>query len=226
MFVGKVTRFGSKSEGVDLGGFVPFSGGNLGVRDNSSDVRIDWRFTDAYTRKIVKTGNARGSHGGPSFNIGVAITGHGGNIGYDNREFMNSALGKATVKAIKQIVAEVSMLDLPVSGRRAAKAKKANEVVAAQNAAADAAKKTPGRVLAVPSKGIVIISLGLRNGLKTGDKIKLYETIDTKDDKGEVVFTEEKLVGEVTVQAVQEDRSKAAYDGPADVKSGWIVKNN
>jgi hypothetical protein len=39
-----------------------------------------------------------------------------------------------------------------------------------------------------------------------------------------VVFSEEKLVGEVTLDAVQEDRSKASYTGDADVKAGWVVK--
>jgi len=39
-----------------------------------------------------------------------------------------------------------------------------------------------------------------------------------------VVFTEEKLVGEVVLQSVQHDRSKASYSGNLDVKAGWIVK--
>jgi len=49
-------------------------------------------------------------------------------------------------------------------------------------------------VLAVPSKGVVVLNLGAKHGFKAGDKLKLYETVDLKDDKGAVVFTEEKLV--------------------------------
>lgn len=61
MFRGKVTRFGSKSQGLDLGGFVPGSGGKLGVGVTKSDVRIDWRFTDVANRKIITTGSAVGT---------------------------------------------------------------------------------------------------------------------------------------------------------------------
>jgi hypothetical protein len=71
---------------------------------------------------------------------------------------------------------------------------------------------------------VVIVSLGSNQGFKQGDKLLLYQTVDTKDEKGEVVFTEEKLVGEVTLDAVQEDRSKASYSGDAEVKVGWVVK--
>jgi len=93
-------------------------------------------------------------------------------------------------------------------------------------AAAQALRQTPGKVLAVPAKGVLIVSLGSQHGFKAGDKLKLYETVDLKDDKGAVVFTEEKLVGEITLDAVQEDRSKAAFTGSADVKTGWVVKAN
>lgn len=219
MFRGKVTRFGGKAQNIGLGGFIPGSGGNLGLKTSKSEVRIDWRFTDTATRKIVISGSAEGVESGVGFDIGVGIGGHGGTIGFQNEEFMNSALGKATVKAMKAIIEEVSDVKLPPSGRRKAKSASAEK-------AASALKNTPGKVLAVPSKGVVIISLGSRHGLKTGDKLKLYETVDTKDDQGKVVFTDEKVVGEIVLESIQEDRSKAAYSGNAEVKQGWTVKTN
>jgi curli biogenesis system outer membrane secretion channel CsgG len=226
MFRGKVTRFGSKQKGVNLGGFVPYSGGNLGLKQTTADVQIDWRIVDVYTRKILKTGSALGKQTGGGFDIGVAVTGHGGNIGFNNSEFMNSALGRATVKAVSNIVSDVAFVDLPESGRR--KAQSAGQLQQAnQAAAAEAAiHSTPGKVLAVPAKGVVIVSLGSRQGFKSGDKLRLYQTIDTKDDKGAVVFSEEKLVGEVALDVVQEEKSKANYTGDADVKAGWVVKAN
>lgn len=233
MFVGKVTRFGSSKQKVDLSGFVPGSLGGLGVSQNKNDVRIDWRLVDIATRKVVKTGSAVGQQNGVGFNIGVNVGGHGGGIGFQNQEFMNSALGKATVKALNSIVAEVSTVSVPASGRRQAKDKAAQQEKAEQDKAAqagqaqqEAVKGTPGKVLAVPAKGIVIVSLGSKQGFKAGDKLKLYETVDTKDEKGNVVFTEEKLIGEVTLDAVQEERSKAAFSGSAEVKTGWVVKAN
>ncbi len=225
MFRGKVTRFGSKSQNIGLGGFIPGSGGNLGITTSHSDVRIDWRFVDAATRKIITSGHSEGAEDGVGFDVGVGINGHGGNIGFSNSEFMNSALGKATVKAIDDIVANVTDVQLPVSGRRKMKAAAANKAEAQAKQAADALKNIPGKVLAVPVKGTLIVSVGSKAGYKNGDKLNLYETSDIKDDQGNIVFSDEKLVGEVTLDSVQEDRSKATYSGTADAKQGWTVKS-
>jgi len=224
MFRGKVTRFGSQRKDVDLTGFVPKSIGRLGVQQTMTDVRIDWRIVDVYSRKVLQTGQAVGTQSGGGFDIGVAVTGHGGQIGFGNKEFMNSALGRATVKALSNIVTAVATTSLPESGRRQAQAAGQSQATARAQATQRAARNTPGKVLAVPAKGLVIVSLGERHGFQTGDKALLYEPIDTKDDQGTVVFTEEKLVGEITLDTVQEDRSKATYAGDADVKNGWVVR--
>jgi curli biogenesis system outer membrane secretion channel CsgG len=224
MFRGKVTRFGSQQKGLNLGGFAPGGIGNLGVHQTKSDVRIDWRIVDVYTRKVLKTGEAVGTQTGGGFNIGVGVNGNGGNIGFGNQEFMNSALGRATVLALSNILNEVAMTTLPESGRHKAQAGKQAQQSAQEQAAQQAARNTAGKVLAVPSKGVVIVSLGSKQGFKSGDKLALYQTVDTKDDKGAVVFTDEKLVGEITLDAVQEDRSKASYTDDLEVKSGWVVK--
>lgn len=224
MFTAKVTRFGHKESKIGLGGFVPGNLGNLGVKTTTSDVRIDWRLVDASNRKIIKTGSATAMEKGTGFNVGVNISGSGGGIGFDNQEFMGSALGKATVKALTLITDEVKPVTLPESGRRKQKAAVANNANAAATAAAESLKKTPGKVLAVPAKGTLIVSLGSKHGFKDGDKVNLYETVDTKDEQGNVVFSEEKLVGEVTLQAVQEERSKAAFAGDQAVKAGWVIK--
>src|SRR5262245_7072726 len=94
MFTGKVTRFGAKESNINLGAVVPrkFGLGNLGVRQNVSDVRIDWRLVDASSRKIIKTGSSTAEQKGVGFDVGVFTSGGGGRIGFDNREFMDSAL--------------------------------------------------------------------------------------------------------------------------------------
>jgi curli biogenesis system outer membrane secretion channel CsgG len=226
MFRGKVTRFGGKSQGVGLGGFVPGNLGNLGIKTSKSDVRIDWRVVDVATRKVIKSGQAVGEEKGLGFDIGVNAGGRGGTIGFQNSEFMNSALGKATVKAINLIMRDVGVMDVPVSGRRQAKAKVAENQKGEADAAVASLRNTPGRVLAVPAKGVLIVSLGSKQGLKAGDKVHLFETSEIKDDKGNVVFSEEKLVGEITLDSVQEERSKASYSGAGEVKAGWTVKAN
>jgi curli biogenesis system outer membrane secretion channel CsgG len=237
MFSGKVTRFGSKKQGIDLGGFVPRSGGALGIDQTVSDVRIDWRIIDIATRRVVKAASATGTEKGVGFNVGVAVNGNGGNIGFSNSEFMNSALGKATVKALAAIMADVNTVNLPASSGRAkqvqqteTQVKEAQKVVEQQvqqqkAAATEQAKNLKGDVLAVPDPQTIIVSLGAKDGLKPGDKLRILELIETKEN-GQVVFSEDRLVGEVVLDVVQEARSKAKYNGQLVIKKGWKVQPN
>jgi curli biogenesis system outer membrane secretion channel CsgG len=220
MFTAKVTRFGSKESKIGLGGFVPGNLGNLGVKQTSSDVRIDWRLVDVATRKIIKTGSSSATQKGMGFDVGANIGGSSGGINFDNKEFMDSALGKATEATLKQIITDVQGTTLPESGR----VKQKTGLAAKASAANDALKHTPGKVLAVASKDTIILSLGGKQGFKEGDKLELYQTNDVKDDKGNVVFTDEKLVGELTIVSVQDDKSRASYAGDLTVQQGWTVK--
>jgi curli biogenesis system outer membrane secretion channel CsgG len=220
MFTAKVTAFGNKTSHIGLGGFAPAGFGNLGLHQNVADVRIDWRLVDVATRKIIKTGSASAEEKGGGFDVGANAEGKGGNISMGNQEFMDSALGHATQKTLAQIIADVQSTTLPVSGRVKQKA----GLAAQASAVNDAIKHTPGKILAVASKDTIIVSLGSKEGFKEGDKLNLYQTNDVKDDKGNVVFTDEKLVGEITLSSVQEDRSRATYSGDAPVQQGWTVK--
>jgi curli biogenesis system outer membrane secretion channel CsgG len=224
MFTAKVTRFGNKESKLNLGGFVPRNVGKLGVKQTSADVRIDWRLVDASNRKVIKAGSATAAENGTGFDVGVNLAGRGGQIGFDNKEFMASALGKATVKALALITTDMQATSVPASGRKKGKAAVANAQEAANAAAVAGLRQTPGKVLAVVSKDAIIVSLGSKHGLKEGERLGLFETVEIKDDKGAVVFAEEKLVGEVVLRTLQEERSKASYDGDLTIKPGWVVK--
>lgn len=134
-------------------------------------------------------------------------------ISYGNPAFMDSALGKATAKAITDIIKQLDAINLPEAGR-ITKVKSANAAL----------KHTPGKVIAVAGKDTIIVSLGSKEGLKAGDILELYQPSDVLDDKSNVVFTDEKLVGEITLQSVQDDKSRASYAGDALVQQGWTVK--
>jgi curli biogenesis system outer membrane secretion channel CsgG len=220
MFTAKVTAFGNKESHIGLGGFAPAGFGNLGLHQTVADVRIDWRLVDVATRKIIKTGSASATEKGGGFDVGSNVGGNGGNISMGNSEFMDSALGHATQKTLAQIIADVQSTTLPESGRARQKA----GLSAQAEAATEALRHTPGKILAVASKDTIIVSLGSKQGFKEGDKLNLFQTNDVKDDKGNVVFTDEKLVGEITLAGVQEDRSRATYSGDAPVQQGWTVK--
>lgn len=226
MFTGKVTRFGAKESSTGLGGIARNVGlGGLGVKQSSTDVRIDWRLVDASNRKVIKTGSATAERKGTSFNVsGFGAGGSGGGVSHNNSEFMASALGKATVDALALIIAELQPVQLPESGRSKKIAAKASAADAAANAELEAKRATVGKVLAAPSKQAIIVSLGKQHGFNDGEKLNLYETVEIKDDKGAVVFTEEKLVGELELKAVQDDKSRAAYEGDLEIKAGWVVK--
>ena len=224
MFVGKVTRFGSKAQDINLGGLVPGSGGALGIKNTTSDVQINWRVVDAASRIAKVTGTATGRENGMGFNIGVGIDGHGGNIGFGNREFMNSALGKATVKALDQVMADVLKAPLPPSTRRQQAAAAAQTKAQEAARAARALKSTPGRVLAVPGGGIAIVSLGSAQGWKSGDSCKLYEVKEIKNSEGVVVFTEKTLRGQAVLEDVQQASAKVRLPDGLEPAEGWIAQ--
>src|ERR1035441_4092363 len=157
MFTAKVTRFGNKESHIGLGGFVPGNLGNLGLHKTVADVRIDWRLVDVATRKIVKTGSSSASETGGGFDTGVNIGGRGGNIGFGNSEFMDSALGKATEKTLQQIIADVQGAALPVSGRVKQKAGLAAQADAATEAPSISGVVTFDGLPAVPPGTVMIL---------------------------------------------------------------------
>src|SRR5207302_9608463 len=124
---------------------------------------------DVYTRKVLKTGSSTASQKGASFDLGVAVNGHGGNVGFSNQEFMNSALGKASAKAVTNLVQNLVSLDLPESGRSRSKSLAQTKQNELSNAAMDALRRTPGKVLAIVDKNIMIVSVGTKQGFKPGD---------------------------------------------------------
>lgn len=179
---------------------APKAGGDSA--GNSSETTTKPARTSSQT--VPSAGNEVAGNGGDSI---------GGTISYGNPTFMNSALGKATAKAVTDIIKQLDTLSLPEPGR-----------LAKLKTDADALRHTPGKVLAVASKDTIIVSLGSKEGFKAGDLLELYQLTDVKDDKGIVVFTDEKPVGEITLSAVQEERSRGAYAGDAQVQQGWTVK--
>ncbi|HVU28161.1 MAG TPA: FlgT C-terminal domain-containing protein [Verrucomicrobiae bacterium] len=162
----------------------------------------------------AKSSSAKSSSAAPkTATAGDAATTDTETISYGNPTFINSALGKATAKAVTDIIKQLDAINLPEPDR-ITKVKSANEAL----------KHTSGKVLAVAGKSTIIISLGSKEGLKAGDTLELYQPSDVLDDKSNVVFTDEKLVGEITLQAVQDEKSRASYSGDAQVQQGWTVR--
>jgi curli biogenesis system outer membrane secretion channel CsgG len=215
-FKSTVTRFGSKEQnyGGNGGVPVPFVGGfGFSVRKSENEVQIDWRVIDNASREIVKgaSGRAVGVEKGSGFNFS---SWHGGGFN-DNREFMDSALGKATMKAIAQIIQQVSVLQVGPGART---------LNGAAEAAAGAAalRNIKGTVKLVEGKEIWV-SLGSNNGFAKGDKVKIYKPVEKKNKKGEVIATTYEPVGEIILLKVQKDKSMGEYSGAAQISEDWAA---
>jgi len=211
-FKSVVTRFGAKENTYGGGSWLP-GVPRVGIKTTENEVQIDWRIIDNATREVVSgaSGRASGKEKGTSYNFS-SWTGSGFS---NNREFRDSALGKATMKAIADIVEQVKKLDVGPGGR----------TLAAEGAAAERAatlRNVKGSVQLVDGKEIWV-SLGSKNGFQKGDKLKIYKPVDKKNSKGVVVATTYEVVGEITLLKVQKDKSMGEYTGAAQISEDWAV---
>jgi curli biogenesis system outer membrane secretion channel CsgG len=219
-FKSVVTRFVSKESiyGGGVGGlpvarsYVPLVGG-FSVKKSENEVQIDWRIVDNATREVVKgaSGSAVGMEKGGGFNFNS----WGGGGFADNREFMDSALGKATVKAVAQIVGSVKALQLSPGAR-------STQAAESEQQARAALRKIRGTVELVDGKEIWV-SLGTKNHFAKGDKIKLYQPIEKKNQQGKVILTTYNEVGEIELIKVQKDKGMGVYSGSATINEGWTA---
>ncbi len=217
-FKSTVTRFGSKDSNFGGGGIpvpTPFGigGGHFAVKKSENEVQIDWRIIDNTSREIVSgaTGRAVGVEKGTGFNFGAL-----GGSGFSNsREFMDSALGKATMKALAQIVDRVKTLNVGPGARTLN-----NQAEAAQNAAAIRNVKGVAKMVDGPE---IWVSLGAGNGFGKGDKIKIYQPVEKKNKKGEVVATTYEPVAEIILTKVQKDKSMGTYTGSAKIEEDFVA---
>lgn len=216
----KVTRFGAKETKFGGGGIgIPIpGGGRFKVSGSEHEVQIDWRLSDNASRAIVKADRSVGVESGKNFNFGTII---GGGFS-ESREFMDSALGKATMKAIADITSKLKEMQLAPGARQKAIAAGEAEKEQAQVAAKSALRKTKGTVKLVEGKEIWV-SLGSSQGFAKGEKVKIYKPIEKKNKKGEVIATTYEPVGEITLTKVQKEQGQGTYDGSATIEEGWVA---
>jgi len=215
-----VTRFGSKDSSYGGGGFrlpVPGGFGGFKVNNHEHEVQIDWRIIDNSTRTVLKSDRAVGMEKGGGF----SFAGFGDSGFSNNREFMDSALGKATMKAIAQIVDQLKAWEAPAkSGRDEAAAGQLAEVAKKDASALAEKRRVKGEVLLVED-GKIVVSLGTQNGMQKGDKVKIYKAVEKKNKAGKVIATEYQMISEVELNKVQKDRSWAPYSGNPAIEEGW-----
>src|SRR5437879_1261589 len=128
---------------------------------------------------------------------------------------MDSALGKATMKALADLVEQVKKLNIGPGSRALNAANNASAAAAAQ-------RNVKGLVKMIEGKEIWI-SLGANNGFAKGDKIKIYKPIEKKNKKGEIVTTTFAPVAEIILTRVQKDKSMGEYSGSETISEDWVV---
>jgi curli biogenesis system outer membrane secretion channel CsgG len=223
LFICKVTNFGEKERKVGAGGIGGRVFGGAGVRRTEAYVRLDFRIVDATTREVVYVGSGEGSDSTTGVSADGGAFGSGaGAINFSDRSFLDSQVGRATMKSIKDVIDKMDHNFL--AGRASGSAEIKGKEAEARNEAEAAAQSAPGKILAVVSNQLIIVSLGGAQGLKIGDKLRVFKEVPVTDSKGKVVYSEEKEVGVLTVIDVQADRSKTSLSSGASVAEGLIVR--
>jgi len=216
-----VTRFGAKKSSYGGGGFhLPVhlpGGGGFRVDSSEHEVQIDWRIIDNQSREVVAQGRGEGKESGKGFSFGSWV-----NHGYSrSSEFMDSALGKATMKAIEQIAGQVRDVKLNTSKRVEAVAQREKSAADAKSAARQALKQVRGEVLLVESDGVVV-SLGSAHGFTSGDAVTVYRVLRKTNKAGKEIVMHEPA-GELTLTSVRKNQSHARPKAGAKIEEGWVV---
>lgn len=191
-------------------------------RQHTTRVEMDWRLVQLPSRKIVATGHTVGEEVGKrSF-----WEANANRIDVQSQEFRDSAMGKALRKAIVAVATEVGQAKLPA-------AVQSKSLVPPKSIVPDPTLIEPvtpakavvtAEVTATLPGGIVIVSAGRQQGLKVGDLLQVFELVELKDESGRVVFTQEKPVANVVLDALTEDQGKGLSTDAVAVKPGCRVK--
>jgi len=180
---GTVTEFGVRENKTLLGGLAKVLGGAQ-YKQASARVSLDFRVIDASTGRVLlaKKADAEDKSSSVAFAGGdirnLVLIGN-----FESSEWASSQIGKATRKAVDQVVD--SLLGyLPATGR----------------------------VLALFSEGeqrYAIVDIGAFAGIRPGTEYPVYRESVVRNEGGVEVWSERKDIGRIRVEDVQNERSKA-----------------
>jgi len=186
---GKITEFGIKTRRSGLGAIDRIVGGNgtlggLDLKNSTARVALDVRLIDVRTGKILTADTGVGEEK----NSGIVLAGgqlrHLVVLGrFDTTEWSESQIGKATRKAVDEVIRKVVGL-FPVEGK----------------------------ILAVIGSGpdrTAILDMGRFSGLKEGMEVQVVREEIIRDEGGQAIWTDQKPVGRLKVVELRNDRAKA-----------------
>lgn len=216
VILGSITQFGrdDKNTTVGGGGFGGITGrfglGGVQKRNAKAVVGITARLIDTSTAEILAavTGNGESSRAGTSLlgAGGSSDGGGGGGLDMTSKNFGDTILGEAVHQAVDSVASQL-----------------------AANAANLPARKVEfSGVVADVSGNTLILNIGSRAGVKTGDTLDVSRPIRTVKDPttGKVIKTIVAKMGTATVTDVDDSSATATFSGTGSAKIGDAVKNS
>ncbi|MBI3683942.1 MAG: curli production assembly protein CsgG [Acidobacteria bacterium] len=212
IIVGSITQFGRDDKTTEVGAIGRVTGrygiSGVGKRESKAVVALTSRIINVDTGEIVATasGTGQSTRGGTALlGAGGGQTASGGGY-YDmsSRNFAATILGEAVTKAVE---VTAKQLDASVS-RVPARTIRLQGLVADVNG------------------GILIINIGSKAGVKSGDKLEVSRPGREITDPatGRVIRRITDRVGELVITEADESSATGRFSGSGEPKVGDIVK--
>jgi len=194
LVTGKILDFGHFSKDTGIGTLGMMAGGFQHTK-TTAYVRLSVEVIDLKNGRLTFSQNyeARQERTGAVILAGDIQKMVGGLVKLGSSEFDNSMIGKATNKALDQVIPRLS-------GLFALSAK----------------------VLAVSPEGIVI-DMGTSSGLKVGQKARLFSVQEIKNSQGKVVWQSKKLLGDLIISEVQPDGALGTISGSGAKEGDLVI---
>src|SRR5579872_5894869 len=214
IIIGSITQFGRDDKSTAVGGGAlggvtgRFGIGGIKKSKATAAVAVTARMINTSTAEILASATGRGE----STRSGTGLIGAGGSsaglggAGLDMRSsnFANTILGEATSAAVadtaKQLEAKASALPTTVI-------------------------QVDGLVADVSPDGTVVINVGSKDGVHTGDKLDIKRKVrEIKDPAtGKVIRRVEDSVGSITITEVDQQSAVGKFTGSGTAKVGDSV---
>lgn len=212
IIIGSITQFGGddKSTGVGGGGggWGGFGLGGIKHKKSKAIVALDARLVDIDTAEILAVADGRGE----STRSSTSLMGGGGNwrgfgaggVDFSSSNFQETIIGEAVKAAVEQMSAGVI----------------------GSNAKLQVRQVTVSGLVAFIEGTSLVLNVGMKSGLKTGDKLSVERvTREIKDPStGAVIRRMASQIGTIEVTELDEGSAVARILSGAGFKVGDVVK--
>jgi len=212
IIVGVITQFGGENKDTKVGGggggFSGFGLGGFSHKKSKAIVSVDARLVNIDTAEILGVADGKGESSRESTSLlGGGGNWHGfggGNVDFGSSDFQETIIGEAVKKAMEQLSAGL-IADAPKLQAR---------TIVVQG------------MLAFVDKNAVVVNVGKKAGLKSGDTLSVERvTSEIKDPAtGAVIRRMTSQVGTIQITDVDEGSAEAKILTGSGFKVGDMVK--